>query len=256
MVDNKPRKEPPSVKVTDAEMKYVFQIVENLRSLEATREVNMRVALDHIKWLYERETPEYKQCEEDLGWLFFLTAQSWYSVYHFLKEHGQTATWEMIEGWFDNQEGIESILSRAKEVTAIGDRLQIIEKGLRAHVSGDYIVSISILLPQIEGTIWDLGVAKGVVDPSWNSRVKLDKNRKPIIRPGKRKPEEWDFTELVYELWGYETVKKRVKEDYYSPTFRHPILHGRDIQHFDKRRSTEVVMLILSVIEQAAAMRL
>ena len=218
---------------------------------------DLEMAERFAAWMKEREKPEYRQCEDDLGWLWFITAQAWDGIYQQYKTKGRNETWKELEALFGSKTATDLMLSESRKSDVATKRLQILEKGLRAHAGGDYIVSISVLLPQVEGLIWDIGVAKGLVDPTPNSRVRLTKDGDPktyIDRKRKERIEKWGLPSLTREIWGYEMIKKKVEKDYYSESFRHSVLHGRNIDQFNRRRSTETVMILLSVIERAIEM--
>lgn len=200
--------------------------------------------LDH---LVQMQKPEYKQCTRDLGYLWFMTVDMFEAFYSNYRRSGTKLGWHKVEEAFSQPEAISTISELIASNSLVNKRKPIIERGLRAHLEGDYVASVSILLPQVEGIIWDIGVTRGLVSPEPNS-VKKAKGGG-----------EWGFHQLVDEIWKdapfdskyTRLFPAKVKDEYYSKTLRHSVLHGRDISQFNKRRSTEVVMLIWGVSETA-----
>jgi len=199
-----------------------------------------------LKAMAEMQTPEYKKCSHDLGYLWFLTVDQFWYFYGGYKGRADDSGWGTIESFFSIPETVSTISELVSSHDLLNRRREAVERGLKAHLEADYIASISILLPQVEGIVWDIGIARGLVSPAYNSKKRLN---------GKG---DWTFHELVFELWKkspsdttYTRFLEKMKKEYYSEGFRHPLLHGRDVTQFNKKRSTEVVLLIWAVSEKA-----
>lgn len=191
----------------------------------------------------EMKKPDYKKCAADLGWLRFLTIDQFQYFYQPYRKEGAVAGWRKVENAFSDPESLKVISDSARSCALVKMRVNVIQRGLDAHRDRDYVASVSILLPQVEGIVWDIGVAKGLVFPERNSK------RRSSGRGN------WTFGSLVDEIWPTESpvdkFQVKMKKEYYSENLRHPCLHGRDMSFFNRECSTRVVMMIWGVIEEA-----
>jgi hypothetical protein len=187
---------------------------------------------DQLSWSEESQQPRYIQFCKDAGYLWFLTTQQEYYLYSIYRQAELGEGWKSIQTLFSRKELIDKIFERLEEPSILSERAGIIRRGLKAHVEGDYIVSISVLIPQIEGLIWDIGVVSGIVSGRQNSTVKLDANGKELLNKNNN-PIEWSFFDIVREIWKdpmYSLFNTKTTKDYYTDAFRHIIMHGRDDQ--------------------------
>ena len=191
------------------------------------------------KLLIEMKKPEYKKCKQDLGYILpFCTSEQFSWFYEGYRSNGEKEGWNRIESIFSERSIISVMTEQFFASELMEKRKQIVQRGLEAHLTKDYIASISILLPQAEGIVWDLGVAMKMVSPEPNSIKKINSNK------------EWGFQELIYEIWKDPHLKEfhdKIKDEYYSKEFRHTVLHGRDISQYNRKRSTELILLIWGI---------
>lgn len=199
----------------------------------------------------EMETPEFKTFNMEFGWLGFMPDAVMWTFYRKHKASGWEAAWKEAETWFDTTEKVEELKTRFRESSLIHPRLHVIERGLQRHLAGDFVSSVSILFPQVEGLIWDIGMKMGLVDSSSpNSVFRLD-GRGNVMKGRKGNPVGWGLHDLVSAIWDYPPFVMRFKERVYSDVLRHPLLHGRDVTKYTKRTSVEGILLLWCVAERA-----
>lgn len=208
-----------------------------------------------INGLYEdfalTQTPEFESFQSEFGWLAFMPAGFMMAFFKEHKAKGWEEAWQEVEGWFDQKDALDEVKGRIAQSSIAKARLPVLERGLEAHLQSDYVASISILLPQVEGLIWDVGVQLHLVDNSHPlSEFKLNGQGK-VILDKKGKPVKWGMHDLVSAIWKYPPFEVRFKDKVYSGEFRHPILHGRDNTKFTKRKSVESILLLQCATERA-----
>jgi hypothetical protein len=209
-------------------------------------EKTIRAMLDMAAHFEEMKKPEYKSCASDLGWLRFLTVDQFEYFYKSYRQRGAIGGWKNVEDVFSDSQALSAISDTVRSCRLVKKRMDVIQRGLDAHREGDFIASVSILLPQVEGIVWDIGVAKDLVSPERNSRKRSS---------GKG---EWTFYGLVDEIWPnphqVDKFRGKIKNEYYSESLRHPCLHGRDLRFFNKEDSTRVVLMIWGVVEESVTL--
>lgn len=224
----------------DMVMGVVDDAIRSYRRLMDDRSVRAILAL--AASVAEMEKPEYQKCANDLGSLRFLTVQQFEYFYQFYKEGGETVGWQEIERVFSEPEALNVISDTLSSCEFVDGRAAVIQQGLDAHRNGNYIAAVSILLPQGEGVVWEIGVAKGLVEAVPNSMKKKDGTG------------DWKFLRLVEEIWSdvspVDKFPVKIKEEFYSRNLRHPCLHGRDTNCFNKQTSTKVVLMMWGVLEE------
>lgn len=200
----------------------------------------------------EMSSEEFKRFEAEMGWLEFLPMPTFWNLYLLSKEDDIKRAWEKLISDFTQEDVLDWLLKDLSGCTLFQKRREIIERGLNHHQKGDWISSVSVLLPQVEGLIWDMGAALGLVDANPNSRAKLDKNGGVVLHTsGKYKgnPVEWTVGELVAHLWDQKDFENYFASRVYTSEFRHPILHGRRVDLFSEKEST-AVLLYLKVVKE------
>src|SRR5438093_7778506 len=151
----------------------------------------------------ERGTSEFQSFDWEFGWLGFMPAAFMWAFYRKHKSGGWEAAWREVEAWFDTPEKVGQLKVRIAKAPLVQERMRIIECRLDAHAAGNFVASVCVLLPQVEGLIWDIGVKSGLVDASGpSSQVKLDKNGQ-IVKGRKGKPVVWGLHDLVSAIWDY-----------------------------------------------------
>lgn len=250
-------------------LKDIVKVIEKMQ--DVSNKINYPIhwvdpKLNLSAFLIELE-PEYQLFIKEYGWLGALPACMLDTCYNLYKEEGPKAAWNELERFFQNRQVINEFLRCMGDSELMRARISIVTKGFDAHINGDFVSSIYILLPQVEGLIWDIGVKKGIVLATPNSRVKIDESGQPIIKinsKGKMQEIEWKFGELVSNIWASEkipnpdVIQGYRDEDFstkmggylYSDEFRHKILHGRDISIFSSRNSTLIIFCLISIYEK------
>lgn len=230
--------------------RWISSITEIARQHENQRKLIERLAEE----MRERQTPEFRGFSEELGWLGFLPKSFMYLLYKRYKGKGWNKAWEALEKWLDNKDSLDALRKQLVSSSILNTRIDVIGMGFHSHHEGNYLCSISILLPQVEGLIWDLGVQLKLVDASTPfSTAKLDKNGSPV-KDKKGKIVSWKLCDLVSQIWKFPAFETRFRNKVYSSEFRHRIAHGRDISSFTKIKSTETILLVLCVWGKASSL--
>lgn len=229
------------------QIRLVKQTTEVLKSIGAFNREFVSFAQEYAR---ETTTEEFKEFEAELGWLEILPMPNFWHLYLLSKSGGVEAAWQKLVSDMQNSEFREGLLDTLVDCRLFEDRIGNVRLGVGHFARGDYVSAISVLLPQIEGLVWDIGVAIGLVDPAPNSKVKLDK--KGNLRKSKRgKPMEWGLGELVARLWGNRPFEDYFRRQVYSTEFRHPVLHGRRNDLFHETNATGAILYFLAIRDKA-----
>jgi hypothetical protein len=130
-------------------------------------------------------------------------------------------------------------------------RWRIIQRALKAHINRDYLASITLLLPQLEGIIADTLIVREYVVRDkqklyWKGRV--GRNGKPIEIKGLHKLiEDSDLTSHYVLDTAANMVMNRIAGE------RNGILHGRNVRYDQAQRSTQLLLLVYLFANELAA---
>ncbi len=189
-----------------------------------------------VKELREFHTPTHKKFRKEWGWLVgkrpFRVGNYWYSYY---KKRGNNKFRDALCRWFSSKRNQNYLLNEMNTVFP-EKRIEIIKEGFKYHRDKRYSISIPLLLPQVEGVLWDLGAKKGKVRKAYNSREKKSGG-------------EWELPELSKEIFPNDKFHKIIVREIYSEKFRHPVLHGRNIhkgkeKEISRWRSTLLILTL------------
>lgn len=170
-----------------------------------------------VEGALEMNSPSFKSFRKDWGWLVnnkvFTFGDYCYGLY---KKQGDKNFKDTINRWFYNKKHLNIVLTDIQEVFS-NPRIQVIKNGLEFHRKKNYSCSICLLLPQVEGLVWELGVKKDLVKRKYNSKEKKDGSG------------DWELQELSKKLFPNDKFHKIIVREIFSEGFRNAVLHGRNI---------------------------
>ncbi len=181
---------------------------------------------------------------EEFGWLEVISLSYASELENILISEGKEKVWEEL-----NENIIKNVYDdRFLEVNLIRKRKHIISKALEHHINKDYISSIPLLLSQIEGIIWDLGVYKKFVEDKPNSNYKIEDNGNYALDINDEKV-KWRLGEILKYMFGKDSkLVEHSEKNVYSRKLRHPILHGRKIDYNDEQTSTSLLWFLITIV--------
>jgi len=148
-----------------------------------------------------------------------------------IEEHKQNP-WEFFDNEFTCNETVHALLDFWRGTELFQPRITILEKALLAHLEKNYVVSIPMLLIQIDGALVDLLPGS----KSIGSRTEKIKNTKASSFQ-KTTEGEASVEEIVCEVLIDQLFKKWFPGDgLHKDSFpnRHQILHGCDLEYFNQ----------------------
>lgn len=205
----------------------------------------MRLIVEGLSFLGEEDFQKFMQ---EFGWIECLSLAYVKELYLKFKENGKEEVWKQFAEYFKTSEVIKQLLGEMKKRKILLPRIGILETALHAHKDGKFVVSIPLLLSQIEGIMWDIGVKKGVIKNEFNSKTKLNSDGSEAGEIGIKA-----CTELIF---GFQSrFKKRYNDIVYSVEFRHPISHGRDFDYYRiqeaEAKSISLLLMLLVVMQKS-----
>jgi len=192
----------------------------------------------------------FEEFEEEFGWLEAISMTYAFKLKDVLKQEGKEKVWEKLIEDLNDPEFLKEFKEDIRKVKLVDGRIHILNKGLEHHENKDYISSIPLLLSQIEGIIWDLGIYKKIVEPKPNSKYKIDINGNCVL-DSRGKRIEWRLGEILQYMFGKKSkFVNHTEDNVYSKELRHPVLHGRQTDYNEAQNSTMLVLLLLTIIEK------
>jgi len=190
-----------------------------------------------------------KKFKEEFDWLDFLSLGFALELGDLLQKDGRGKVFEKLNELLRGKDFENYLSEELERKKFLKSRKEIIIQGYLTHKSNDYVSSISILFPQIEGIIWDIGVDEKIVAPNENSCKIIDCNGKVIKRISGNKDIEWDLWNLMLHLFGDKDPQKRFYKEEFYKNERNPLLHGRKL-NFGLVNSVTALLLIFGLIEK------
>ncbi len=196
---------------------------------------------------------DYEGWEEfldEFGWIEAISISYASELKEKLKQHGKEEVWRQLIDDFKNEDLLTELIREIKSNSLISKRKKILSKAIYHHKRGDYISSIPLLLAQIEGILWDMGIEEGLIENKPNSTNLIDKKGNLILDKN-GKPIKCSLGELIIKL--FDNTSKfggHIKTNVYSKDFRHPILHGREINYGEEQRSTMLLLMLFVLLEK------
>lgn len=234
---------------------HIFETLKNFQEYNSKIQSQIKTIADFSASLnskifsFVEKVNELKDLYEEVGWIEFLPFPYLFElneiyetkkiegVYEKLKEDFGTDISSDFEPMFDSKDFVVK-------------RKELINNAINKHENTDYISSIPLLLIQIEGLIWDYGQNKGLVENSFNSKIKINKINGKIVVNKNGEAINWSFNDLVKELFDESKFHEKVKNDIYSPSLRHKIIHGRECEYSNELTSLLLIILLFVILER------
>lgn len=204
------------------------------------------------KKFQEMHTPTFKKFVKEWGW-FVNKMPVRFGDYCFVlyKKHGEKGFKNEISRWFYHKKNLNRVFKILKDKFP-KPRMEIIREAFEYHHKRNYSCSITLLLPQTEGILWDLGMKIGLVKKGYNS-TKTTKKRKKII-----KSDTWELHKLSKELFPKDKEDRFhtiIVHEVFCEGFRNKILHGRNIyrgkeKEISRWRSTLLILTLWRLSEE------
>ncbi len=196
---------------------------------------------------------DFKGWEEflkEFGWVEAISISYASELKEKLKTSGKEEVWKQLISDFEDEELLNELVSKIKNDNIIKSREKILGKAVYHHKNKDYISSIPLLLSQIEGIFWDMGVSQKLIENKFNSKNLIDAKGNLILGRNGR-PIECSLGELIIKIFDNSSkFGEHTKSNVYSKEFRHPILHGREIDYDNKQRSTMLLLMLFVLLEK------
>jgi len=182
-------------------------------------------------------------CKE-FGWIESIPISYANELQKKLKEENKDQVWDQLVKDISADFSISSLKKDISENQLLSKREKILSKALEHHKNKDYISSIPLLLSQIEGTFWDIGIAIKKIKDEPNSRILLESSGNVhLTADGKEK--KADLQQLLKIIFPVGSkFKEHTRDKVYSNEFRNPILHGREINYNDEKRSAMLILMV------------
>lgn len=167
---------------------------------------------------------------------------------------------DIIDNFFDtlmNSERINKTLTSWKEQPKLVKRLPIIKEAIEAHLEGKYYLSVSALIPQVEGLLRD-----ALSNPDFDSipdfdslhKEEMGKAATALIKKTNESLDPFNLkaTSLLDSL---PDAVADLYEEYKQPEntipgklYRHGVCHGRQTDFGTKKNSLRLILLLDRII--------
>ena len=183
----------------------LFDNLKNSKILEYSKEIKSR---------------KYKAFIRAWGWLVYKKSVTLgdycYALY---KKYGNSTLNNKLNRHFYYKSNLNIVYNNLKESGISKFRLTIINEAFEYHREKKYNISIPLMLTQVEGLVWELGVLRKKVGKGYNSTKKIGKK------------EQWKLHELSKELFPKDEFHKKLVKEIFKDGFRNKVLHGRNIHN-------------------------
>lgn len=192
----------------------------------------------------------WEKFEQKFGWIEFLSLGYALGLKDKFRQRGDKEVWNQLISDFRNTTSLkEYILKSIEQNKLVNRRKQILARAFEHHTNGDFVSSIPLLLSQIEGILWDMGVQQGIIENEYNSRNLLDGSGNLILKNGK--PVGCVLEELTRRLFDPNSrFGEQVRGEVYTRHFRHPVLHGRKVDYANEEHSTMLILMVWVLLEK------
>lgn len=158
----------------------------------------------------------------------------------------------------------QALQERVASSDVMVDRWPIIERGLTAHYEGDYIVSVSVLLPQFEGLLEDTMILRNLAERDGDNRYLLDPATKKRLKTRKRNEDRKivGLRDLIDQSEYKNSTDMKNLASFVADSLcqdRNAVLHGYQLDYARIDFSVSLVLLISAMVgaiaelEQVAA---
>lgn len=157
-----------------------------------------------------------------------------------------------VDRLMDN-ERVKKTLSVWKKCPQISNRLPLIEEAIEAHIGGKFYLSVSALIPQVEGLLRDALQSMGLkID--FTSLRKEEIKRATCALKDSWKSQDYALPEATLLLESLPDAVSDIYEEY-DPTksvqgklYRHGVCHGLQTDFNSKKNSIRLILLLDRII--------
>lgn len=157
-----------------------------------------------------------------------------------------------VDRLMDN-ERVNKTLSVWKKCPEISKRLPLIEEAIEAHIDRKFYLSVSALIPQVEGLLKDALQIMGQ-NSDFNSIRKEDIKRATCALKDSWKSQDYALPEATLLLESLPDAVSDIYEEY-DPTksvpgklYRHGVCHGLQTDFNSKKNSIRLILLLDRII--------
>jgi len=189
----------------------------------------------------------FEKYYEEFGWIESISIAYANELQKKLKEQGHDEVWNQSLKDITEDGVIKKLNKDISKNVLLSKRQKILSRALERHKNKDYISSIPLLLSQIEGTFWDLGIALKKIKNEPNSTILLDKKGEmQLWEDGKYKgkPKKAKLSDLLLLIFEKDSKFKEHAEGKVYGDFRNPIFHGRNVEYDDEKRSAMLILMV------------
>jgi len=157
-----------------------------------------------------------------------------------------------VDRLMDN-ERVNKTLSVWKRCPEISKRLPLIEEAIEAHIGGKFYLSVSALIPQVEGLLTDALQSMGL-KINYTSLRREDIERATCALKDSWKSQDYALPEATFLLESLPDAVSDIYEEY-DPTksvpgklYRHGVCHGLQTDFNSKKNSIRLILLLDRII--------
>jgi len=190
-----------------------------------------------------------KKFKKEFPWLGFLKIGFAFELGEVLDKEGRAKVFSKLNDMLTGDDFEKYLKEKLDKIEFMKKRKKIILSGYKFHKNKDYLASTSILIPQVEGIIWEFGVYKKIISSEKEGDKRAIGCSGNIIKI-RGKEVEWDLLSLIDHLFDNSDPKgDHLREYFYSP-IRTPVSHGRKIDYDTLENSTTALLMLYGLIEK------
>lgn len=227
----------------------VMQLAEqHSKRMQIITESLNRSIFPILETLKNVDFESFEKYYEEFGWIESISITYANELQKKLKEKGHDEVWNQLIKEVSDEGFIKELNVDISKNELMSKRGKILSRALEHHQNKDYISSIPLLLSQIEGTLWDIGVGMKKIKDEPNSTIQLnDKGEVQVWESGPKKgePMQIKLGDLLAQIFSKDSkFKEHAKDKVYTKEFRNPIHHGRKINYDDEKRSAMLILML------------
>lgn len=180
---------------------------------------------------------------------YFSELSKIYALTHIIKTENKSML-EIYDGFFSQKENVQKILESWMNNPFYKERRQIFERCLYAHVEKDYVFTVPLFYIHIEKYCKNLLGIEGIVPyAEW---------KKQLQERYKSKMPEEGFAKFISDEYVVDILTNQIFEHYpkyitlTDPKYpnRHDVLHGTDLNYFNKDHASLRCILLLDILSE------
>jgi len=210
---------------------------------------NIQNSLFNVSKIVEGVYLDINSFENEIDWLNHIPKEYKLEYGGILRNNGPDAFWEGIYELTHEESFLTNLKSKICTLEIMDERKEIIDIILANHKCKNYIISIPLLLSNIEGIIWTIGVKLKKVEDKPNSKIKLDKNGEILVSNNNKVQYYVAVTDLFTEFFTENNkLASYFNSEVYVHNVRHGILHGRIPGYYkNEKLASQLILLLLEL---------